>query len=113
MEGSDLEQVLYELFKGAESKELTCVIPKDVKIKSVNVKDNIAYVDFDKSIEGKIQGSCGEIMFTYSIVNTLTLNKSLNISGVKFYVDGNVVESLGGHLDHSEVMEPDLDLIKK
>jgi spore germination protein GerM len=69
-------------------------------------------VDFSRELlTSHWGGSMGEIMTVYSVVNTLA---SLpGIEQVKFLVEGEEIETLTGHLDISEPVEPDWDLAQK
>ncbi|MEN6328362.1 MAG: GerMN domain-containing protein, partial [Syntrophomonas sp.] len=79
--------VLDELIKGPENINLFRTIPKEVKVKSVMLKDNIAYVDFSEEMHTKHwRGAAGESMTINSIVNTLT--EYDYIAEVKMTVEG-------------------------
>ena len=88
---------------------LTTIFPSNAAIRSVTVRDGMAIVDFDKSIlKGFVGGSTGEEFLIGSIVNTLT--NFPEITGVKFLVDGQEVETLSGHMDLSAPLERMSDL---
>lgn len=79
--------LLDELIKGPQATNLYRTIPKEVKVKSVMLKDNIAYVDFSQEMHTKHwHGAAGEAMTINSIVNTLT--EYDYISKVKMTVEG-------------------------
>lgn len=113
------KSIVAELVKGPStqsegSAKLYGTLPVDLEILDVQVKENIAYVDFKGNVSKKISGgSTGEGMALFSIVNTLVLDKELGITKVQFLVEGKKVESITGHYDVSEPMSEDKEMIKK
>ncbi|MFX0548773.1 GerMN domain-containing protein [Hathewaya histolytica] len=105
--------ILEELLKGPKKKNLNRTLDKNIKLRDVEVKDGIALVDFDKNVQGKIQGSTGERMAMYSISNSLILNKELNIKAVEFLMEGKKIDSLGGHIVLEEPVKENIEIIKK
>ena len=73
---------------------------KPGQIKSISLKDGIAYVDLAKD-QFTSGGSLDEEVFLGQVVKTLTSFK--DIEGVQFLVDGQEAESLLGHYDLSQV----------
>ena len=102
---------LKALMSGTKEKGLATIVPKQAKIKSVKVKDNVAYVDFDENLVKKfIGGSTGEEMLVGSIVNTLT--EFSEIKKVQLLVEGKKIDSLAGHFDLTKPVERMENLIK-
>lgn len=100
------------LLAGSKSSELVGVMPPGVKLKSVKVKDQIAYVDFDDTLIKKNKGgSAGEILLVGAIVNTLT--EFPDIHKVQILVEGKKIETIAGHLDVSEPLSRSEQIIKK
>lgn len=88
---SDIGNVIKEL-----KDSNLCCIPKDTKVNSVKIKNNIAYVDLSKDFDdSQTSSSAATIAKIYSIVNTLCLNECFNVNGVKFLIDGEEVETIG------------------
>lgn len=73
---------------------------KSGQIKSISLKDGIAYVDLAKD-QFTSGGSLDEEVFLGQVVKTLTSFK--DVKGVQFLVDGQEAESLLGHYDLSQV----------
>lgn len=73
---------------------------KPGQIKSISLKDGIAYVDLAKD-QFTSGGSLDEEVFLGQVVKTLTSFK--DVKGVQFLVDGQEAESLLGHYDLSQV----------
>ncbi|MGH4121759.1 MAG: GerMN domain-containing protein [Clostridium sp.] len=118
LEKPTAKSVVGELVKGPSAKDgdakLVATLPVDLEIIDVQVKENIAYVDFKSSATEKISGgSTGEGMALFSIVNTLILNKELGVNKVQFLVEGKNVESIKGHFDVSKPMIENQEMIKK
>ena len=83
---------------------LTKIFPNNAAIRSVEVADGLAVVDFDGSLlKNFVGGSTGEEFLIGSIVDTLT--NFPEITSVKFLVDGEEVETLSGHMDLSTPLE--------
>lgn len=111
--GETLEEIVVnELIRGPRKEGLTKTIPDETKLLSLNVVDGVANVNFSKEIQTKHWGgSAGESMTVYSVTNSLA-----NLGGIKkvqFLVEGKKVESLLGHMDTSQPLEPSADLVKE
>lgn len=117
IENPTAKSIVGELVKGPSAQsegKLIATLPVDLEIIDVQVKENIAYVDFKSSATEKISGgSTGEGMALYSIINTLVLHEELGIKKVQFLVEGKNVESIKGHYDVSIPMSEDTEMIKK
>lgn len=89
------------LLAGPKNQELLAVFPKEVKLKSITVKDHIAYVDFnDQLIKHKVGGSAGEMLLVGALVDTVT--EFSEIKKVQILVEGKKIETISGHMDTSE-----------
>ncbi len=77
------------------------VIPVGTKVRSLKISaDGTAVADFSKELSKRGQGSYGEMMLTYAIVNTLT--EFPEIKRVQILVEGKPVTSISGHMDLTE-----------
>ncbi|WP_027399200.1 GerMN domain-containing protein [Anaerovorax odorimutans] len=72
------------------------MISDNIQFNDIKVKEGTAYVDLKN--EGLNGGSLEEMLLINQIVETLT-NSFDEIDQVQFLVDGEVVESLMGHMD--------------
>jgi len=91
---------LQELIKGPISGSLHKTIPSEVRVNQLQIKDNLAAVDF--SVEMHTQhwgGSTGESMTINSIVYTLT--EFPGIDKVMMTVDGSPIS-----IEHGPIEEP-------
>lgn len=88
------QYIINELIKGPADKYLHSVLSPDTVLMSVDVEDNICYLNFRSSFLGENAGDADhERLVIYSIVNSLTELKT--ISRVQFYMDGKRIESFG------------------
>ena len=103
-----LKQVIEKLIQGPTSKDLHATIPSEVKVLSVKVENNIAYVDFSEEMHTKHWGgAAGESMTINSIVNTLT--EFEDIDKVKITVKGEPLAI--EHMILEEPLERNEDMI--
>lgn len=71
-------------------------INQNTKLFDVKVKNRIAYVNFSNEFDDpNTNSSSAAEMKINSIVNGLCLNKSLNIDGVKFLINGEKILTIG------------------
>jgi germination protein M len=112
IENPTAKSIVAELLKGPSSStgNLVGTLPSGVVILDVQVKEDIAYVNFKENIRQKIGGSAGEGMALYSIIDTLVLDKELGIKKVQFLVEGKNVESITGQYDVSKPMTTNNDI---
>lgn len=83
--------IVNELMKNPNSR-----IPKDTKLLSLEVKDNIAYVNLSKEFEDMTTlGDMGIWQNIFSIVNTLCVNENLGINSVQFLLEGEIKQFIG------------------
>lgn len=105
------KDAIQQLIAGPESSELSPTIPEEVELESFEIRNKIAYIDFNRAlIENHWGGSAGEILTVYSIVNTMTAFEE--IDAVKILVEGNDMDSLAGHMDLSEPLSRDESIIE-
>ena len=89
------------LIDGPQNRDLVAVVPSEARVKSVNVRERIAYVDFsDEIVTHGFGGSSREILAVGAIVNTLT--EFPEVERVQILVEGKKVNTLFGHMDISE-----------
>ena len=98
LEKDKYKSAMKELLKGTDKKGTITIIPKKTTLKSVQVKDGVATVDFSGDIvKYFVGGSTGEELMIASIVNTLT--EFNEIKSVQILVEGKEVETIAGHMD--------------
>jgi germination protein M len=103
--------ILEELIKGPQNPGLERTVPEDVKVLGVTVKEGIASADFSKELRvSHWGGSTGEILTVYSIVNTLC--HLSDVEQVRFYIEGQEIVELLGHMDLSSAVHPDWGMVQ-
>ncbi|MDI6689749.1 MAG: GerMN domain-containing protein [Actinomycetota bacterium] len=101
-----------ELIKGPKESGHFPTIPEGTRLLGIRIEDGIAHVDFSEElVERHPGGSAGETMTIYSIVSTLV--EFPTIQRVKFLVEGREIKTLAGHMDLTEPIAPDPDLIRR
>lgn len=105
-----LEQyIINELIKGPDNKEHAATLSKDTVLLSVDVAEDICFVNFKSSFIDKNAGSQDkEILTVYSIVDSLTELES--ISRVQFLIDGKKT-GMFGTLNISSMFGRNSDMI--
>ena len=96
---AQIKDVLKELIRGPENKDLSSTLPKETKVRAVYLRNQDICVDFSSSLsENHPGGSTGELLTVYSIVNTLLLNFP-SYTRVQILIQGEPRETLAGHID--------------
>ncbi len=101
---------LKELMAGEVPEGCARPLPAGVSLRRVTVADGIATVDFSRElVSGFRGGSDSEGVIVYAIVNTLT---SLpGVEKAQLLVEGERVDTIGGHLDVSAPLSADRELV--
>ena len=96
------EAAVERLITGRDDNDkIRRLIPNEKNCISVQVKDNIAYVDIDSDIADSLPQSRDiEKLFIYQIVDTLTSIKGIRF--VRFTVDGETRKDFMGFYDMRE-----------
>ena len=91
------ETIMQELIKGPTVKsELKPILPKETRLLSFSIKDNVAYVNLSK--EAKVKMSfVKEKSCLQSIVASLTQLSS--VKKVKITLENNDIDTIGGNFD--------------
>lgn len=90
------------------------LIPEGAKLLSpVQVRDKVATINLSREFTDNFSGgSDQEALTVNSIVHTLVSNSSGKVSSVRILVEGEAVETLGGHLELTDPIEADSTLLK-
>ncbi|HWR39381.1 MAG TPA: GerMN domain-containing protein, partial [Patescibacteria group bacterium] len=89
------------LAAGPKSPELVAVMPAGSAVRDLQIRDGVAYADFNAVLMKKhTGGSTAERLTVVAIVNTLT--EFPDIQKVQILVEGKKVGTLAGHLDVSQ-----------
>jgi len=106
-----LRTVVEELAKGSTTG-LVSTLPPGTRVLEVFVQARgVAWVDLSsEATSGLPGGSKAELLTVYSVVNTLVTNFPA-VSRVRIVVNDQPVTSLGGHVDLSRPLAPDMTLV--
>jgi len=106
-----LRTVVEELAKGSTSGLLP-TLPAGTRVLEVFVQARgVAWVDLSsEAASGFPGGSKAELLTVYSVVNTIVTNFPA-VSRVQIVVNDQPVTSLGGHVDISRPLPPDMTLV--
>lgn len=107
-----ITSIVEELIKGPENQTLIPTIPPESKLLGVKINNHLAEINFSEELKTKHWGgSTGELMTINSLVNSVT--ELENIEEVLLLIEGEVNESLIGHLYTKEPFARDERVIKK
>ena len=96
----DLEEVMAELLKGPETDDLSRVIPEGTALRGITLEYGVAYADFSEELLQTDVGSEAEAVLVDSIVKTLTQLEE--VDSVQILVEGEIVETIAGHITINE-----------
>ena len=106
------EKIVRELIKGPEAPHLYPTLPPSTRLLSLLVQGRIAYVDFSREVQDNfLGGTAAELMLVYSVIASLT--EMPDIASVQFLLEGQVKESIWGHIDTSVPLTPDAQFIAR
>ena len=93
-------------------KKLFSIMPKDVRLLDLTIRDKVAYVDFSKELKtNALGGAAYEMLLVNGVVDTLTEFKT--IEQVQFLVNGRAITTINGHLDLTDPLSRDESMIRR
>ncbi len=110
--GESMEKVVVsELIKGPKNANGGRTVPAETKIRSVETKDKVCFVNLSAEFVSKNNvGSSAEQLTIYSIVNSLT--ELSNVDKVQFLIEGEKKE-VYHHMIFNEPIERNVSMIQK
>jgi len=100
-----VEELIKGPVKGGEA-----TMPKGTRLLGVSIKDGLAEVNLSKEfVDNHPGGSAGERLTVYSIVDTLT--EFSTVKQVRLLVEGAAVDTIAGHMDVSQPVQREEDLL--
>lgn len=90
-------QAIEALLAGPSRDDLQPVFPQGTKVLGFELKNGRAEVNLNREATRLNVGSSGEALAVAALVNTLT--KFPDVYRVRILIEGEVVESLAGHID--------------
>ncbi len=101
----DLRELAEALIAGPREGGVP-VLPSATRLLAAYIVDGTAYLDFSGEIaDGSAGGTAGEYMMIASLVNTICSNFD-GVDAVRILVEGEEVDTLGGHLLVSGPLKP-------
>ncbi len=101
----DLREVIKALISGPQGDGVPA-LPSAARLLGAYIADGTAYLDFSREIVDASTGSTtGEYILIASIVNTVCSNFT-GLDAVRILVEGEEVDTLGGHLLISRPLRP-------
>ncbi|QQK79166.1 GerMN domain-containing protein [Salicibibacter cibi] len=93
-----------EWLSGPENDELTSLTDEGVDVQYVDDQDSIAHISFSPEITDANFGSSAETAFLDQVAHIMA---QFGYDSTQFLLDGEIQESLFGHIDTSEPYTPD------
>jgi spore germination protein GerM len=106
-----IRSVVEELVKGPRTPLLAALAP-EAKVLEVFVSTRgVAYVDLSSEVQAlPSPGSQGELLSVYALVNSVAANFPA-VKRVQLLVDDRPIATLGGHVDLSRPLLPDMTFL--
>lgn len=104
-----VKAALEALIAGVPGSPFMTSIPKTTKVLGVSIKDEVATINFSQEMRNLNVGSGGEAAVLTAIANTACQFE--NVSSILIEIEGEPVDSLGGHIDMTEPVGPSWDAI--
>lgn len=96
-----VEQIVRELVEGPEDTGLVRILPEEAELRSAFLDEKIVYLDFNDQLIGAAQGSSGEMILLYSVVNSVLKNVSDEYKLVQFLIEGETRKTIGPYGEES------------
>ena len=81
--------------------------PTGIKLAPISVKGDVAYVDFNEAISDNFSGGSEmEALTINAIAHTVVKNSNPNVKKVKILIEGRDAETIGGHFELFDPVEP-------
>lgn len=116
--GATPELILRALIEGPTDDSLSPTLPPTTQVLGIEREGDVLIVNFDSAIRDApirgdryVRGSAGELMAVYSIVHSLT--ELPGIERVWIQIEGEVVETLVGHMYLREPLDRNEALIAR
>lgn len=93
--------------------ELAPVFPPQTVLRGVSVAGSEVSIDFDRAlVDNHPGGSWGELLTVYALANSIAENFP-HLRQVRILVEGAALETLKGHIDLRQPLNPDFSLVVK
>lgn len=98
---SRIVQITDELTTPPRDPNLVALVPEEVSVRSAFVDGQTVFLNFNDEIVGAAEGSSGERMLLYSIVNSVLANLPPSHKLVHFLVEGEMRKTIGPYGEES------------
>lgn len=108
--GESMEKIIVsELIKGPQREKMYKTVPQETKIRSVETKDGVCFVNLSSDFITKHSGgNAAELLTVYSIVNSLT--ELANVEKVQFLIEGEK-KDVFVHMIFNEPIARDISMV--
>ncbi len=107
-----LRDTIHELLAGPRSG-LSPILPAQARLQGLSVEASVVTIDFSREfVSGHPGGTRSELLTTYGLVNTLTVNFP-HLRQMQILVEGAPVDTLKGHVDLRQPINPDFSLVEE
>lgn len=108
-----LSQIVSELAQGPKAEEMTAVIPVQTRLLGVRkIDDHTLKLDFNREFsQYHPGGSSSELLSVHALTNSIAAHMPA-FTQFEFWIEGNRVESLKGHVDLSRPVRLDSSWVR-
>ena len=108
-----LSQIVNELARGPEAEGMTAVIPAQTRLLGVRkIDDHTLKLDFNRELaQYHPGGSSSELLSVHALTNSIAAHMP-EFAQFEFWIEGNRVESLKGHVDLSRPVRLDSNWVR-
>lgn len=96
-----VHQIVHELTNSPDTKSIVSLMPENIELRSVFFDGQMVFLDFNDELIGAAEGSSGEMLFLYSIVNSVLANLPDQYKLVQFLVQGEMRKTIGPYGEES------------
>lgn len=109
-----LQTAAAELPLDPRTPDAVRLMPAETEILGVTAENNLVTINFNEKLRDNFQGgSSSEGLLIYSVVNTLTGIEGYKDYKVRFLINGQPFESIGGHISAEEQFARNEAIIKR
>lgn len=107
-----LQDTVRALIAGPQG-ELAPIFSPQVAVRGVSIADSLASIDFTQDLVATHPGGTqSELLTVYGLADTVKVNFP-HLSQVQILVDGTAIETLKGHVDLRQPVNPDFSLVEE
>lgn len=96
-----VHQIVNELATSPDTENIVSLMPENIELRSVFFDGQTVFLDFNDELIGAAEGSSGEMLFLYSIVNSVLANLPEEQKLVHFLVQGEMRKTIGPYGEES------------